>query len=342
MRRDLHRLLIGLAPIVLAWAPARAATEIKLEKHYLAGVVEKLPPNRFDQEGKYRGSVHSYRLVGIDPRLRKLLAAFTVEGEYRPPAAGPISENAMRSKDHVEGWRKFRFEIKASVNAEAGLDGSPRFRVDVDEVKRTELEGVAGLLAKLLGKQFDAIATQVVDGKAESVNQKINAEIMKRAAMYKDYGVLCGIDYAPDFVVLKFDLTRLDRQGILGYVYPGPREGAVPLHRWLNVRTGAHRYTLSETIDVGGAFTPEGVACYVPVADAPGATPVELLQGRIDHIYTTAPEAERIRPRLFHPAGTAFHVLSAPADGAVPFYRFNDGRRGLHFYTTHPHAEFAK
>ncbi|WP_165071380.1 hypothetical protein [Paludisphaera rhizosphaerae] len=338
MRRHLLRPCLGFAIVLAVAVPLHAATEIKLEKGYIAGVVEKLPPSPFDQAGKYKGSVHSYRLVGIDPKMRKLLAAFTVEGEYKPPAAGPISEHAARSKDHVEGWRKFRFEIKASVNAEAGLDGSPRFRVDVDEVKRTELEGVAGLLARLLGKQFDAIATQVVDGKAESVNAKINAEIIKRAAQFKDYGVLCGIDYAPDFVVLKFDLTRLDRQGILGYVYAEPRPGTVPLHRWLNVRTGGHRYTLSPTIDAPGAFTSEGVACYVPAT----GQPVELLRGRIDHLYTTDAPAEHVRPRLFQSEGVAFHVLPAAADGAVPFYRFNDSRRGLHFYTTHPNAEFAK
>ncbi|WP_165247088.1 hypothetical protein [Paludisphaera soli] len=339
-----HPRRAGLAFAILSSlliAPARAATEIKLEKGYLAGVVEKLPPNRFDQE-KYRGSVHSFRLVGIDPQARKLLAAFTAEGEFRPPASGPIGENASRSKGHVDGWRKFRFEIKASANIEAGPDGTPRFRVEVDEVKRTELEGVAGLLAKLLGKQFDAIATQVVDGKAESVNQKLNAEILKRAAMYKDYGVLCGIDYAPEFVVLKFDLTRLDRQGTLGYVFAEPRPGTVPLHRWLNVRTGAHRYTISPTIDVPGAFAPEGIACHVPTPDAPDAAPVELLRGRIDHLYTTDAQAERIRPRLYQSEGVAFHVLSAPADGAVPFLRFYNSRRNLHFYTTHPHAEFAK
>lgn len=329
------------AVLVAATLPARGATEIKLEKGYLAGVVEKLPPNRFDQE-KYRGSVHSYRLVGIDPQARKLLAAFTAEGEFRPPASGPIGESASRSRDHVEGWRKFRFEIKASVNVEAGPDGTPRFRVDVDEVKRTELEGVAGLLAKLLGRQFDAIATQVVDGKAESVNQKLNAEILKRASMYKDYGVLCGIDYAPEFVVLKFDLTRLEREGALGFVYDRPAPGTVPLHRWLNVRNGAHRYTLSPTLDVPGAFAPEGIACYVPTADAPGAAAVELLRGRIDHLYTTDAKAERVRPRLYQSEGVAFHVLAAPAEGAVPFYRFRDPRRNDHFYTTHPHAEFAK
>ena len=69
---------------------------------------------------------------------------------------------------------------------------------------------------------------------------------------------------------------------------------------------------------------------------------MELLQGRIDHLYTTDAPAEHVRPRLFRSEGVAFHVLPAPAEGAVPFYRFNDSRRGLHFYTTHPNAGFAK
>ncbi|WP_337176080.1 hypothetical protein [Paludisphaera sp.] len=339
MRRLAFPLPVLLGLILIPAVPARAATEVKLEKGYIAGVVEKLPEVPFRQEEKYRGSVHSFRLAGIDPHQRRLMAAFTAEGEYKAPASGPISEATSQSRD---GWRKFRFEIKASVHVEAGVDGSPRFRVEVDEVKRTELEGVAGLLAKLLGRQFDAIATQVVDGQADSVNQKLNAEIMKRAAMYKDFGVLCGIDYDREFVALKFDLTRLDRQGILGYVLVGPREGFAPLHRWLNARTGGHRYTLSPTIDVPGAYALEGIAGHVPLADTPGAVPVELFRGRVDHLYTTDPAAENIRPRLFVREGVAFHVLAEPIDGAVPLYRFNDPRRGLHFYTTHPHAEFAK
>ncbi len=331
--------LIPLGPCQFPTVPARAATEVKLEKDYVAGMVAKLPPTPFRQEGKYRGTVHSFRLAGIDPQGRRLMAAFTVEGEYKPPVAGPISEAASRSSD---GWLRFRFEIKASVHVAVAPDGSPRFRVDVDQVKRDELEGVAGFLAKILGRQFDAIATQVVDGQAGAVNQKLNDEIRKRADMYKDFGVLCGVDYDRDFVVLKFDLTRLDRQGILGYVLTEPREGFVPLHRWLNVRTGGHRYTLSETVGIPGAFAPEGVAGYVPLATTPGAVPVQLFRGRIDHLYTTDPAAEPIRPRLFVSEGVAFHVLSQPIDGAVPFYRFNDPRRGLHFYTTHPNAEFAK
>ncbi|MDR3619359.1 MAG: hypothetical protein P4L85_08410 [Paludisphaera borealis] len=339
-----HRFCRFLLVLAVAAAPcgAWAATEIRLEKDFLAGVVEKLPPSPFEKAGQYRGSVHSYRLAGFDPKRRSLLAAFTAEGEFQPPASGPISERVSRSKGHTDGWRKFRFEIKASVNVEAGMDGSPRFKVDVDEVKRTELEGVAGLLAKLLGKRFDEIATQVVDGKAAAVNQQLNAEIMKRASAFKDYGVFCGIDYAVDSVVLRFDLTRLKREGFVGYIHPEPRPGAAPLYRWVDMRTGAHRYTLAASPESSGRYTADGIAGYVPDAADPAAKPLYAFRGRIDNFYTPDPQHEMIRPRLFRAEGVAFNVLDEPKDGAVPFYRFFDERRGLHFYTVHPHAEFAK
>lgn len=342
MTYRLRRLLVLAALIASVPVVARGATEVKLDKEFLAGIVAKLPPSPFEQAGQYRGSVHSYRLVGVDPKQRRLLAAFTVEGEFRPPASGPISERVSRSDDHTDGTRKFRFDIKASVNVEAGPDGSPRFRVDVDEVKRTELEGVAGLLAKLLGKRFDEIATQVVDGRAAVVNQKLNAEIMKRAAMYKDYGVLCGIDYAVESVVLRFDLTRLNREGIAGYIYPEPRPGASPLYRWLNSQTGAHLYTLSPSLGTPGPYVSEGIVGYVPDGSEPGATPLYGWHGPKDHFYTADPKGENVRPRIFRTEGVAFHVLAEPREDAVPFYRFHDARRGLHFYTVHPHAEFAK
>lgn len=330
-------LLIAIAPNA-----ARGATEIKLDRDFLAGLVAKLPPVPFDKEGQYRGSVHSFRLAGIDPDQRKLLTAFTAEGEFRPPASGPVSERLSRSDDHVGGLRKFRFEIKASVRVEAGLDGSPRFLVEVDEVKRAELEGVAGLLAKLLGRQFDEIATRVVDGRSAEINQKLNEQIMRRAAMYKDYGVLCGVDYQADSITLRFDLTRLTREGIAGYIFPEPRPGALPLYRWLNTRDGAHLYTLSESPNRPGPYVAEGLAGYVPDASEPGAVPIYGWRAPRNHFYTTDPNVQKVRPRMFQAEGVAFHLLTEPREGAVPFYRFFDPRRGQHFYTTHPHAEFAK
>ena len=50
----------------LAEHRAWAVTEVRLDKDFLAGIVEKLPPSPFEKKGQYRGTVHSYRLLAID------------------------------------------------------------------------------------------------------------------------------------------------------------------------------------------------------------------------------------------------------------------------------------
>jgi hypothetical protein len=342
-RRDLClRVAACLILYHLAGHRAQAATEVKLDKDFLAGIVEKLPPSPFEKRGQYRGTVHSYRLLAIDPKLRRFLAACQVEGEFRPPVAGPVSERVSRAEDHTRGVRKFRFEITAGVNIEAGPDATPRFRIEVEEVKKAELEGIAGLLAKLLGKFFDDMVTQIANGRASLMSQKLNAEVVKRWAVFKEYGALCGIDYTPDQVILHFDLTRFKSEGIVGYVFSTPQPGTVPLYRWFDRRVGSHKYSTSP----GGPDRPnlvnEGIACHVFDHAVPGAVPLFGWQSRKDHIYTTAADGEGVLRKGYKPAGVAFFVDSDPATGAVPLYRFFDPHHGLHFYTTHPHAEFAK
>ncbi len=111
---------------MLGWAllaPARsgdAAAEVKLGKDFLDGVVAKLPPCKFDKTDQYHGSVHSYRLVAIDRRARSVLISCQVEGEFHPPVTGPISERVGRSPQATEGWRAFRFEVKATRQYRAG------------------------------------------------------------------------------------------------------------------------------------------------------------------------------------------------------------------------------
>jgi hypothetical protein len=319
-----------------------AATEVRLDKEFLAGIVEKLPPSLFEKKGQYHGTVHSYRLLAIDPKLRRFLAACQVEGEFRPPVAGPLSEHVSRSDDHARGVRKFRFAITTGVNIEAGADALPRFWVEVEEIKKEELEGIAGLLAKLLGKYFDDIITQIADGRASLLNQKLNAEVLKRAAVFKQYGAFCGIDYAPDQVVLRFDLTRLKSEGVVGYVFSTPQPHAVPLYRWFDRRVGSHQYTTS----LGGPgrenLVAEGITCHVLDHAVPGAVPLYAWLGRKDHLYTSATDGEGLSHKGFKPGGIAFYVFSNPVPGSVPLYRFFDPHHGLHFYTTHPHAEFAK
>jgi hypothetical protein len=334
--------LLLLSGTYLGEVNAIAVTEVKLDKEFLAGIVEKLPPSSFERKGQYRGSVHSYRLLAIDPRQRRLLATCQVEGEFRPPVSGPVSEWVSRSDDHTKGQRKFRFEIKAGVNIEASPDAVPRFHVDVEEIKREELEGIAGLLAKLLGKYFDDMVTQIADSRAALLNRKLNAEVLKRSAMFRDYGAFCGIDYMADQVVLHFDLTRLKAEGIVGYVFSSPQPGAVPLHRWLDRRFGSHYYTTSSSTRDPFTFVSEGIACYVPAERLSGTIPLYAWHTRKDHLYLCAAEGESIARRGFKPDGLAFFVFRDPVPDAVPLYRFVDPTNGLHFYTTHPHAEFAK
>ncbi len=90
-----------------------------------------------------------------------------VVGEFRPPApTSPIKDKRARKEESTENWTGFRFDVRIGINVEPGRDGTlPRFQVEVEEVKRRELEGFAGALAKILGRSFDQVVTQIADGK---------------------------------------------------------------------------------------------------------------------------------------------------------------------------------
>ena len=181
---------LGIALLVFGTEPlARAGAEIKLDKDFLAGVIAKLPPAAFQKPDKYRGTIHSYRLVAIDPRARRFLIACQIEGEFHAPVNGPISDRVARSPQTPEGWREFRFDVKARVNIEPGADGTPRFRIEIDEVKKRDLDGLSGLLSSFLGQYFDDLVTQIVSGRASRLNQRLNDEVVKRVGMFKEYGV---------------------------------------------------------------------------------------------------------------------------------------------------------
>jgi hypothetical protein len=321
---------------------ARAAAEVRLGKDFLDGIIEKLPPVSFEKDGKYRGTVHSYRLVAIDPRIRRLLVSCQIEGAFHPPVAGPISERVGRGPQTPPGWRQFRFDVKARVNIEPGVDGVPRFRIEIDEVKRKELEGFSGVLARVLGKYFDELVTQIAGGRASKLNQRLNDEIVKRVALFKEYGVFRGIDYAPSEVVLHFDLTRFRSEGITGYVFSEPQPGTVPLYRWLHPRDGSHFYTVVPAAPDRPNAVGEGATCHV--FDHQGNDRVAVYRWRThrDDLYTTAPDGEKAAQLGYRPAGVACYIYAEAKPGTTPLYRFYDPKRRHHFYSTHPHAEFAK
>ena len=324
-----------------------AGAEVKLDRDFLTGVIEQLPAAPFHKDGQYRGEARAFRLVRIDPKKRQLIAACAVVGEYRPPVAAALRKAGaeVAGGDPAKGgWKAFAFDVTVGLHIEPGPDGTPAIFVDVEEVKRRELDGVVGILAKVLGRYFDDLVTQVADGKVALLSKKINAEVQKRLGSFKQYGVLRSIEYAPDSVQLTFDVTRLRLEGVVGYVYSEPRPGTVPLHRWVNHYRGDHCYTTvaGPSGQPGPAFTYEGVVAHVPAAAGPGTLTLTRWRGRREWFFTSDPYGEGLARFGYYPEPAAFLLYAAPPAGAVPFYRFLDSRSHTHFYTTHPHAEFVK
>jgi hypothetical protein len=316
-----------------------AAAEVRLGRDFLDGIVAKLPPCKFDKADQYHGSVHSYRLVAIDPGARSILISCQVEGQFRPPVKGPISERVGRSPQTTEGWRAFRFDVKAHVNVEPGPNSLPRFRIQIDEVKRKELDGLSGVVAKFLGKYFDEIVTQIASGRAIRLNERLNSEIAKHVMLFNEYGVFRGIDYTLAEIVLHFDLTRYRSEGITGYVFAEAQAGAVPFHRWLHPRDGSHFYTTAPAAPDRPNAVSEGVACYVFDHSIAETVPLYRWHRPRDDLYTRARDGKNSDRAGYRPAGIACYIYAEPKPGTVALYRFYDPIRHHHFYSTHPHAE---
>ncbi len=184
--------------------------------------------------------------------------------------------------------------------------------------------------------------TQIASGRASRLNNRLNDEILKRVSLFKEYGVFRAIDYAPSEVVLHFDLTRFRSEGIAGYVFAEERPGTVPLYRWFHPRDGSHFYTIRPNAPDRPNSVSEGIACHVydhPVAEA---VPLYRWRNRRDDLYTISDEGENAGRAGYRPQGIAGYIYRDPKPGTAPLYRFYDPVRHQHFYTLHPHAEFAK
>jgi hypothetical protein len=335
--------VLGCAWLLASQAvPAWGAAVVRFDKEFLASVIEKLPAGPFEKAGQYRGAVHSYRLTAIDPRHRQFLVSCQIEGDFHPPVAGPISERVGRSLQTPEGWRHFRFDVKAKVNIEPGAEGAPRFRVEIEEVKRRELDGFSGVVASFLGQYFDDVVTQIAGGRASRLNQRLNAEIMRKVTVFKEYGVFQRIDYEPNEVALHFDVTRFRSEGVAGYVFADAQPGTAPLCRWVHPADGSHFYTTRPAAPDRPNSISEGITCHVPGDAATGAIPLYHWRNGRDDFYTTAIDGENCGRLGYRPLGIACYVYRDPRPKAVPLYRFYDPIRRQHFYTTHMHAEFAK
>ena len=295
------------------------------------------------------------RPAGSVPRVRARLpsgcdrgadaaAPGRLQDRRRVPRAvnGPITDRVARSRQTPEGWRKFGFDVRARINVEPGGDAAPRFRIEIEEVKRRDLDGATGLVAKALGQLFDDIVTQFANGRASRLSDRLNAEIARRVTLFKEYGVFCGIEYSQSELLLHFDLTRLRGEGIAGYVFAEERPGTVPLYRWFHPADGSHYYTIHPNAPDRPRAVGEGVACYVLDHRVNDAVPLYRWSNGYDHLYTSALDGERAGRLGYKHRGVACFVFHDPQPGTVPLYRFFDPRRRQHFYTLHPYAEFLK
>ncbi len=332
---------------VLAWAvtapppTARASADIRLDRDFIAGIIEKLPPVAFEKEGQYRGFVHHFQLIAIEAKPRQLLVGCRIDGQFHAPVNGPLSDRLARSPETPEGWRKFGFDIRARVNIEPG-NGAPRFHIAIEEVKRRDLDGATGLVAKALGQLFDELITQFANGRATQLSERLNAEISRRIALFKEYGVFTGIEYSQAELVLHFDLTRLRSEGIAGYVFATERPGTVPLYRWVHPADRSHFYTIRPNAPDRPRAVAEGVACFVMDHRVTDAVPLYRWTNGYDNLYTSALDGERAGRLGYKLRGVSFFAFRDPIPGTVPLYRFYDPRRRQHFYSLHPQAEFLK
>ena len=99
---------------------AFASADLRLDKDFISGIIEKLPEARFEQEGQLRGTVHGFRLLAIEPRARQLVVACQIEGEFRAPVNGPITDRIARSRQTPQGLAEIQLRHQG-----AGSTSSP-------------------------------------------------------------------------------------------------------------------------------------------------------------------------------------------------------------------------
>jgi len=110
-------------------------------------------------------------------------------------------------------------------------------------------------------------------------------------------------------------------EGIAGYVFSVPGAGRARLHRFVNVYSGSHFYSLKPDLPSGYVLEEERI--YVLTAPAKGGGSAPLLRyyrpQTDDHYYQT----EAKTPAGYVAEGHEGHVMTAPPlAGAVPLYRF--------------------
>ena len=184
--------------------------------------------------------------------------------------------------------------------------------------------------------------TQIAGGRASKLNRKLNDEIIKRISVFKDYGILCAVDYAATAVVLHFDVTRFrlegDHRPRLRKCPTGNRSTSslAPSQKWLSLLHDLAQCTRSPKFSQRRRLLPRawpfGSRCRprLPLAHPPRRPLHDIANG------------EDSRRLGFRFAGDRLLRLQRPEAGnnsALPLLRPAPAPALLH---DSPHAEFAK
>ena len=133
------------------------------------------------------------------------------------------------------------------------------------------------------------------------------------------------------------------KSAVFGQVTAKAFVGEALAYRFLNTRTGAHFYTVSEAerdqvIETLPQFHYEGPAFTVSTTPQDGLLPVYRFFNTATgvHLYTIS-EAEKAHIQANLPTyqfeGVAYHASAVGGVGFKPLYRFYRPDRGFHFYT---------
>ncbi|MGZ8182307.1 MAG: hypothetical protein ACXWT1_10140 [Methylobacter sp.] len=118
-------------------------------------------------------------------------------------------------------------------------------------------------------------------------------------------------------------------EGITGYVFSQPIEGAIPFYRWRHPISNLHFYT----VDVSGEAAPalgyvmEKIECYVSTPETLGTAPLYRWYNAEtgDHLLTLDEGGELGPGSGYVSEGVACYLFSHESANTVPLYRWASG-----------------
>lgn len=152
-----------------------------------------------------------------------------------------------------------------------------------------------------------------------------------------NYGSWPSVDHGT------FSGTLVCSSGYCSNVSSAPTPIRSPVYRFVNIYTGGHFFTISETekndvLQNKTWFKSEGVGFDAYPTQAPGTLPVYRFyntagQGYFYTIYESEKNNVIQNLKAFAYEGIAFYAYPTKQSGTLPIYRFQNTRASAHFFT---------